>query len=52
MGAVETFLEWVKESNNIVFLVEQEYQQKAVYLIFEVWMDFITKSMTILQRQY
>ena len=49
---VEEFVKWVKNSDNIVFLVEQVFQQKVEFLILEVLMDYIIRSINIRRRQF
>lgn len=49
-SSVETFLQWIKASDNIVFSAEQVYQPRAAYLISEAWTDFTIRSMTTRQR--
>lgn len=49
---VEEFVEWIKNSDNIVFLVEQVFQQKVEFLILEVLMDYIIRSINIRRRQF
>lgn len=49
---VEEFVKWIKNSDNIVFLVEQVFQQKVEFLILEVLMDYIIRSINIRRRQF
>ena len=49
---VEEFVEWIKNSDNIVFFVEQVFQQKVEFLILEVLMDYIIRSINIRRRQF
>ena len=49
-SSVETFLQWIKASDNIDFSAEQVYQPRVAYLISEAWTDFIIRSMIIRPR--
>lgn len=49
---VEEFVKWIRNSDNIVFLVEQVFQQKVEFLILEVLMDYIIRSINIRRRQF
>ena len=48
---IRQFVQWVKDSNNIVFLEVPVYRQRVGYRIFEAWMDCIIRSMIIHRKR-
>ena len=52
MEATEQFLQWVEESGNIVFLVEQGYRPRAESRISVVWTVCIINSISIRRRLF
>lgn len=51
MSSIETFLQMVKESDNIVFLAEPVCPPRAASRISGAWMDFTIRSMIIHRKR-
>ena len=49
---IQKLKEIIDGSDNIVFLAEQEFPQKVVFRILEVWTDYTIRNMIIHRKQF
>ena len=49
---VEEFVKWIKNSDNIVFFGGAGVSTESGFLILEVLMDYIIRSINIRRRQF
>lgn len=49
---IQKLKEIIDGSDNIVFLEEQEFPQKVVFRILEVWTDYTIRNMIIHRKQF
>ena len=49
---IQKLKEIIDGSDNFVFLEEQEFPQKVVFRILEVWTDYTIRNMIIHRKQF